>query len=711
MSILLKHKLDLGLGLGLGGGSFSPLLLRPSLYLDANKGTYQDAAIQFNASALSHLTIASSASTQVTGSFTWAGWVYFDSDNALMRIAGKGHVQGNGTEYSLFRSSDEKIYLHVGNGSSGQSVMSAVVAKDAWRFVVGWYDATAQTVNVQIDDASPVSESWTGGVQQAANPCEVGGQAGAARWMDGRIDSLMFFKTVLDSDARATLYNSGEGLLCSDLTTAQKTAWGAVSGWDFGESGEMQTRYDSWGTNHLTPVYTLPATSIEAVAGIARGQSQDSNFGTALNGTDQYYSYSGSAFDPGVGDFAIALAVYPESLVEDGFGASVLYGSGRIGSYEYIAAYVRDNGGATVVISDGVTPKSITLAAGTFAVGQWSTIIVNHDRDENMTCYIDGVQTGTPINISAVGSIEPGELLLGRYAYSSSGFFEGKIDNAFFINRLLTADEITWLHNTGQWRQYAECGVAGNDGSTLTDFTAFWEFDDADDLGADSTSAGVDLTPQGTPTQGEGINYLEGIVSRWEDQSGNGYHALQTTIAKRPAFVSNAINNRPAVRFDGVDDFMAYTLGSIPGAHTVFVVFQCMASGSNSSVWRQSTDAVHQGITIDSVTDLYSYHGAGKYVRETEVVADTYYIVSRVWDGGADAADMNLWLDGDASTSKTGTPVSTNMTAAGGIGGEAASNFLEGEIAEVWLFPTALNAGERGQVETYLASKYRITLS
>src|SRR5438128_2330986 len=47
-----------------------------------------------------------------------------------------------------------------------------------------------------------------------------------------------------------------------------------------------------------------------------------------------------------------------------------------------------------------------------------------------------------------------------------------------------------------------------------------------------------------------------GKVTAWQDQSGKGNNASQTVADTSPLLVNNAINGKPVLRFDGVDDFL-----------------------------------------------------------------------------------------------------------------------------------------------------------
>src|SRR5690349_19974071 len=57
-----------------------------------------------------------------------------------------------------------------------------------------------------------------------------------------------------------------------------------------------------------------------------------------------------------------------------------------------------------------------------------------------------------------------------------------------------------------------------------------------------------------------GVTSSGGTVSRCADRSGSGTDAAQSTASSQPTLVSNAVNGRPGLRFDGNDDFLNFTL-------------------------------------------------------------------------------------------------------------------------------------------------------
>lgn len=155
--------------------------------------------------------------------FTWACWVNAESFQAAadQYIFIKGNegtieyylrVSGSGIEVKF------GVYGSSGFGNQGAAGINAFLSTGTWYFIVGWHDATADTVNIQINNGTPTSVAHSAGAHDGAATFYLGDYAtGGTRNWDGLVDQLAFWKRVLTSDERTTLYNSGAGMAYADI--------------------------------------------------------------------------------------------------------------------------------------------------------------------------------------------------------------------------------------------------------------------------------------------------------------------------------------------------------------------------------------------------------------------------------------------------------------------------------------------------------------
>lgn len=67
----------------------------------------------------------------------------------------------------------------------------------------------------------------------------------------------------------------------------------------------------------------------------------------------------------------------------------------------------------------------------------------------------------------------------------------------------------------------------------------------------------------------------DNTISTWKNSAGINYNFGQSTAAKRPVLQSNAINGKPAVYFDGVDDVLTLPINTlVEGTFTKFFVIK-----------------------------------------------------------------------------------------------------------------------------------------
>lgn len=194
-----------------------------------------------------------------------------------------------------------------------------------------------------------------------------------------------------------------------------------------------------------------------------------------------------------------------------------------------------------------------------------------------------------------------------------------------------------------------------------------------------------------------------GPVMQWNDQSGNGYHISQPTLAFQPIFYTNVINGKPFLSFDGADDFM----DSLPFAAalaqptTMFIAFDML--GGN--------------FVLDDVS------GAARQTLGYAVVAGGQLSITA--NGGVSAAQyvetlplgfsiMTLIFNvASSEIRKNAVSVAT-----GNVGGNsldslriAAGSFIpvaHGQInvAEVAIYDRLMSAGEISFIENYFNGQY-----
>lgn len=149
-------------------------------------------------------------------SFTITAWVKLESVVGSTRaIVGKrtGTAAAD-SEIFVGANTDENILFRVGNASTYLDVVNTnVMATGTWYFVACWHDAAANTLNVQVNDGTVASGSWSGGTFDGTGRFQVGTIATSTTgdW-DGLIEGVGYWKRTLTSDERTSLYNSGAGL-------------------------------------------------------------------------------------------------------------------------------------------------------------------------------------------------------------------------------------------------------------------------------------------------------------------------------------------------------------------------------------------------------------------------------------------------------------------------------------------------------------------
>lgn len=207
-------------------------------------------------------------------------------------------------------------------------------------------------------------------------------------------------------------------------------------------------------------------------------------------------------------------------------------------------------------------------------------------------------------------------------------------------------------------------------------------------------------------------------VSQWNDLSINADHLVQGTAANKPTYITNAVNGKPVVRFDGTADFLAVT-GSLTGltAGHIFVVANRTTSTVSIRYWVDTGggigDTAWALISNDTAADRAVYfmdNGAGTAQLNVATPGTGYAVWAAEIENGV-ASSAILHKNGTLAGNITGTPAIApdDLHLGAQVGG--ATRYFDSDIAEVVIYNRRLSSAERVSVERYLGAKYAIAVA
>ena len=228
--------------------------------------------------------------------------------------------------------------------------------------------------------------------------------------------------------------------------------------------------------------------------------------------------------------------------------------------------------------------------------------------------------------------------------------------------------------------------------------------------------AGLALWLKSDPAQSVGP---AGEVSVWTDLSGNGNNATQTDTNAQPILVTNALNGKAVVRFDGADDHLIVATSptvEISGDMTLYAEANFTDFANYNSILGKT--AVNLPASYDFYTvagsgtpRFYRGDGGGANGQVSGTVSPTAaapHLLTVVMSG----KNVSHYLDGQAN----GTGILDTVMADTGAPlyiGSRGDLFtkMKGDFAEILLFSTAVNDADRQAIDAYFGAKYGVLVT
>jgi len=204
-----------------------------------------------------------------------------------------------------------------------------------------------------------------------------------------------------------------------------------------------------------------------------------------------------------------------------------------------------------------------------------------------------------------------------------------------------------------------------------------------------------------------------GLVPAWPDKSVKGHQVLQANTDQQPKLIRNAINGKPCLSFDGVDDGLIVQDSENLRPEQIHLFIVCRSESPHTVIIGYPYHANHQN-PYYSWTFFHS--NAPKGGINLRIGFDDFN--TRKTDSWKQNAiysyttnPRKLHINGKMFMEKKGKQITYSDTSGLRIGFNAdqRENF-RGEIAEIILYDHELPDGERQLVEGYLSREYAINL-
>lgn len=198
-------------------------------------------------------------------------------------------------------------------------------------------------------------------------------------------------------------------------------------------------------------------------------------------------------------------------------------------------------------------------------------------------------------------------------------------------------------------------------------------------------------------------------ISQWNDKSGNGRHATQSTSGNRPVYSSSDIS------VDTTTNPRFFDMTNMPSApYDIFVVARPVSTTTDSrTLFRTATaDPGMNPITLEAGSTRLGYYTSTTFAQfgtYTWAASTRNLLFARM----NSTKTMNASLNGDISlTANTAAGTASDIILYMGalvLSGTVSQQW--GNINEVIFYTTPLSTSERQQVEGYLAAKWGLSSS
>lgn len=188
----------------------------------------------------------------------------------------------------------------------------------------------------------------------------------------------------------------------------------------------------------------------------------------------------------------------------------------------------------------------------------------------------------------------------------------------------------------------------------------------------------------------------------WIDLSGEGNNATAIGSAQRPTLLTNVLNGKPVVQFDGTSDWLRATIGSYSAQTIMFPARRLSTTGTDGFVGRGY--GATPAYTYSDGTALQWWAGSASFGGSDVTSWNIYTIVV------ASTSSATLYKNGQSVTTfdPHDSVASSTVLDIGAIDG---NDFGHIQIPEIAVWGADIGSTNREDCEDYMGTKYNLTVT
>ena len=205
-------------------------------------------------------------------------------------------------------------------------------------------------------------------------------------------------------------------------------------------------------------------------------------------------------------------------------------------------------------------------------------------------------------------------------------------------------------------------------------------------------------------------------VEQWNDKSGNGRNATQTTVLNRPGYFTNQLNGLPAIRGNSTTAHMTLSGPNMSSGYTFVWVFNTATTTSSGIYGQYPSSGTGNGIAIwsglfrsgrtgTSITAPTGQGALGAGAPTTGMIANDCVnpTANTAFRGAWNASERTSTTTQNASTPAAGT---ATIFAVSPSGPDSPSSE---NIYEIVIYTRVLTTDEKTLLRSYITGKWGLT--